>query len=88
MPVADEGQDQDQARDHEQAGGLQSIDLRGAVVLRRGVLGRRCVRLSFWTRRRHGNIVALETTGLSKKRFGQGVATFREPPRPAPRIIV
>ncbi len=63
MPVADEGQDEDQARDHEQASGFQGVDLRGAVVLRGRVMGRRCVRLSFWTRRGHGNIVAPEVTG-------------------------
>jgi hypothetical protein len=88
MPVADEGEDQDQARDHEQARGFQGVDLRSAVVLGGRVLGRRCVRLSFWTRRGHGNIVALEATGALQKRFGEGLATFREPPRPCPRIIV
>jgi hypothetical protein len=59
MPVADEGQDEDQRRDHQQARRFQGIYLRGAMMLGRRMLRRLSVRLSFWTRRRHANIVAL-----------------------------
>src|SRR5580704_3261165 len=62
MPVADESQDQDQRRDHQQASRFQSIDLRSAVVL-----GRMGIRLSFCTRRRHISIVAPERRRSSKR---------------------
>ena len=65
MPVADEGEDQDQHRDYQQAGGFQGVDLRGAVMLGCRVFERTWIRLSFWTRRRHSNIVALESGGVS-----------------------
>jgi len=55
MPIADKREDQDQNRDDQQTGRFQGVDLRRAMVLRRGL-----VRLPLWTRRRHTNIVALE----------------------------
>lgn len=57
MPIAHEREDQDEACDHEQTRGFQRVDLWRAVMfgwmLRLG-----WIRLPFWTRRRHGNIVA------------------------------
>ena len=73
MPVADEGQDQDQRRDHQQTGRFQGVDLRRAVVPGEGCSGGLGIRLSFWTRRRHDNIVAPESDGVCPKRFD---ATF------------
>ena len=70
MPVADEGQNQDQRRDHQQTGGFQGVDLRRAVMFGGRVFGRSWIRLSFWTRRWHGNIVALEDDGGPQKIFG------------------
>jgi hypothetical protein len=78
MPVADDGEDQDQCRDHQQAGRLQRVDLRRAVMLGCRVLGRIRIQLSFWARRRHGNIVALESAGMLPKKLIRK-CSFMEP---------
>jgi hypothetical protein len=67
MPVAHEGQDQDQCRDHQQASRFQGVDLGRAVVLG-SVTGRLRIRLPFWTGCRHSNIVAPEGNGDAAKR--------------------
>jgi hypothetical protein len=65
VPVADEGENQNQRRDHQQSRRLQGIYLRGAMMLGCWVFERTWIRLSFWTRRRHSNIVAPESGGVS-----------------------
>jgi hypothetical protein len=87
MPVADEGQDQDERCDHQQAGRFQGVDLGRAVMYGGSVFGQAWIRLPFWTRRRHGNIVAPETGGVPQK-IWRGLPTFRERWRPTIRITV
>jgi len=70
MPVADEGQDQDQRRNHQQASRFQGIDLRGAVMFEGRVFGRAWIRLPFWTRCGHVNIVAPESAVGAQKIVG------------------
>ena len=58
MPVADEGQDQDQPGDHQQAGRFEGVDLRCAVVFGGSVFGRERSGCRFGARGRHEYIVA------------------------------
>lgn len=50
MPVANEGENQDEDGNHNQAGGLESFNLRRAVMIFRCALGLRC---------RHENILVI-----------------------------
>jgi len=81
MPVTDEGEDQDQPGDHQQSSGFQGIDLRRAVMFEGRVIGRMWIRLSFWTRRRHSNIVAPESNGVAGfwRKLISGFPNFTEP---------
>jgi hypothetical protein len=70
MPIADEGQDQDEGRDHQQTRRFQGIDLWRGVMRRCMAFGRARIRLPFWTRCRHSSIVAPEQVALGKD-FGR-----------------
>jgi hypothetical protein len=79
MPVADDGQDQDQPGDHQQTRRFQGIDLRRAVMFEGRVIGRAWIRLPFWTRCRHTHIVAPESR-VACKNVSRRRACFTEPP--------
>ncbi len=79
MPVAPEGQDQNESRDYQQAGGFQGVDLRCAVMSGGDVIGRSWIRLPFWTGRGHGDIVAPEGHLVWQKELAKAWS-FREPP--------